>query len=429
MPIGAHLEELRLRLIRSIAVIVVAFIAAWIFRERILSVLFQPHITTAAGARISSALKFRDYTEPVTVQLKASLAVAIGVAAPYLLYQIWAFTAPGLFENERLFFTRLLGVSIICFAAGVLFGYFLFIPIALRFLLSLAPGHTEPMLMMGSYLSLFLMMSVALGIVFQTPLVVYYLVRWDIVSIDSIKSNRKNAVICAFILAAFFTPPDPATQVMMAVPVILLYELGILAAAPAGKTLIHFAKLAAPVILVVSAATAWYHLRPVARLDDFDGLVTINNEPVHEAGVFRLRRGYVVETGSDGKALLFPGLRGERESLALAPDTRVILHGSSAITLEKGVLLAGIRREGSGTGIKVHGGRVGPIHGFVEIEIIDERAFKVTTATGSAEVLYDGQKASIPEGRTRTFRPEDDAAVRDDIMERWGDFFTPDVLF
>lgn len=423
MSLGAHLEELRLRLIRCIVLVVVAFIAAWIFRERIMSVLFQPHMSTAARAQVSPDLKFRDYMEPVAAQLKASLAVSLAVTAPYLLYQIWAFVAPGLFKHERHFFTRLLSSSILCFVAGTVFGYFLFIPVALGFLLSLAPGHTEPVLMMGSYLSLFLMMTVALGIVFQTPLVVYYLVKWDIVDIATFNANRKKAIMAAVILAAFFTPPDPATQLMMAVPIIFLYELGILAASPDRKSLVRFSKFAAPVVLAALAVLAWHHYRPAARLAALDGEVSINGIQVARAEGQHLQPGDVLETGDTGRALLYFGFRGERESILLDIDTSVSVLEGSRISVQSGGLLARSRRPDPAFGLEVPRGRVGPVRGMAEVLIEDPESFKVTVLSGEVELTHEGRRFDLSEGRSRTFRTEDDAAPEEDLRERWGDLF------
>ncbi len=423
MSLGAHLDELRSRLIRCIVLVGVAFVAAWIFREQIMQVLFRPHIHTAERMRISPALKIMDYMESVTVQLRACLSVAVTVTVPYLLYQVWAFIAPGLYRNERLFFTRILAASVLCFAAGTLFGYFLFIPLALRFLLSLAPASTEPVLMMGSYLSLLLMMILALGIVFQTPLVIYYLVKWDIVSAATIRSNRKNAIFGAFVFAAFFTPPEPGTQVMMAVPILVLYELGLLVAAPTRASIAGFLRLGGLAALVAGLLFAWYNYWPVARLVDFEGDVRIDDMLVANDRHLRLPRGAAVNVGEGGWAELHFRLRGDGERIALAEETKVTVFRNTRISAERGTVLSDRGRGGRTLSVVVPGGEVRHGRGLAEIRIKEEESFRVTVSEGTLNVLYRGETFEIPAGRMRTFRPEDETAPEDAIRERWGDLY------
>ncbi len=421
MSLGDHLEELRSRVIRCIVAVGVLFAAAWIFREQIMLVLFRPHLYTASGARIAPSLKFRDYLEPVTVQLKACLTASIIVAAPYLLYQAWAFVAPGLYRKERLFFVRILAVSILCFAAGAVFGYFLFIPLALRFLLSLAPASTEPVLMMGAYLSLLLMMTIALGIVFQTPVVIYYLVKWNIVSAPAIRSNRRNAILGAFIIAAFFTPPDPATQIMMAVPVILLYELGLLIAAPSRKEFAAFLRPAGIIALLFAAVLAWQNYVPVARIVDFTGDVGIDAQPLDSGEEIIIKRGSVVTVGEGGRAVLGLGFRGERGTGVMDGGSTASVMTSNRIFLHSGAMLAESGRRGGGIRIELASGEVALRTAEAEVSVVKDDAFKVAVVIGSAEVLYKGNTFTLQEGRMRVFEPDDEEADRDGIRRRWGD--------
>ncbi len=424
MSLGDHLDELRSRLIRSIIFTAAAFILAWLFRETIIALLFRPHIQTANVARVSSTLKFRDYMEPVAVQLKASLAVALTASAPYLLYQIWAFVAPGLFRNERSFFVRLLLASIICFALGAAFGFFLFIPLALRFLLSLAPVSTEPVLMMGSYLSLFLMMTIALGVVFQTPLVIYYLVKWDIVSAETVRSNRKNAVLGAFVLAAFFTPPDPATQVMMAMPMIVLYEVGMLIAAPTRKAFIGFLKLLVGIGIAVGVVVVWHQYAHTAKLENIVGKVAVNGRMVQEMEVGGMRRGDVLETEPESSARIKFGLFRNTATIILGEKTGILFEDHAAVRLNKGAVLVAIRQADKFLRLGVGNSYVIAKKGLAEIRMKNEDTFKVSVAEGNVNVAHMGREINLPAGSERIFQL-DDLDVLDErrLKENWGDIY------
>ncbi len=420
MPLGDHLEELRARIIRSLIVIAAFFVLSWIFREFLLSVLMGPHLRTAAGTQISPSLKYRDYMEPVAAQLKISLVVSTVVAAPFLLYQIWAFIAPGLYRNERSFFIRLLGVSILCFVSGAVFGYFLFIPLALRFLLSLAPPTTEPMLMISSYISLFMALTLALGIVFQTPLVIYYLVKWNIVSAEKFKQNRKNAILTAFILSAFFTPPDPATQVMMAVPVIALYELGLLVAAPSNDTFIVFLKLFGLISSILTIAAIIYFYVPIARLTVLEGSALVNGSVFSGGQSGYVRRGTRLSFADNSGALILSlGLLSENIHIALSQHSQVLIRNKSRIVLEHGSLLY----------LSPHGGREVVVElprgyarlgvGEAELHVKDRETFQVQVADGEVEIFYDGRSHALSAGRKRIFQPEGEE-LTDEFRERWG---------
>ncbi len=154
MPLGQHLDELRDRLMRCIIVVMAGMLAALPVRGHILYVLRRPHELAAAAHHLNLALWYSTYFESISAQLKACIAAAVVVTFPYLIYQVWTFAGPGLFHRERRVALAVSGVSLASFAAGVAFGYFLFIPLALRFLLALSGPGTKPVIMIGSYLQM-----------------------------------------------------------------------------------------------------------------------------------------------------------------------------------------------------------------------------------------------------------------------------------
>ncbi len=172
MPLGQHLEELRRRIIVCIVAFAAVFLACWVVRDRLMALLVWPHVRVMRSFELDPALKFQSYMEPVLAQLKACAIAAVALAAPVIIYEIWAFVAPGLFAHERRKAVWLGAACVACFFAGIAFGYFLFIPVALRYLLLLSGPTTEPVLMVGAYLTTFFLLTLALGVAFQTPVVI-----------------------------------------------------------------------------------------------------------------------------------------------------------------------------------------------------------------------------------------------------------------
>ncbi|MFW6457282.1 MAG: twin-arginine translocase subunit TatC, partial [Planctomycetota bacterium] len=399
MSLGEHLEELRSRIIRCIAAVVIVFIAAWFFRERILDIIVHPHLVATRSYHIETALKFRSYLEPITAQLKASIIVALIIAAPWLLYQMWGFIVPGLYQHERSALVRIGLVSMLCFSVGVAFGYFLFIPTALKFLLSLSGPTTQPVLMIGDYLSLFFIMTFALGAAFQTPLVMYQLVKWDIVSIEVIQKHRKGAILTAFILAAILTPPDPMTQIMMALPLIAFYDLGALAASPSRAALWDFSKFAGAIGLVVALGLGYYYYSPVGQIRATEGRLELGRHIVEGAGRRSLYRSQQCTLPEDSRAQLT--FDAETEILIGGP-AQLRVSGSRTISVVNGKIF--IRNE-DGLEVEVHTplGRVIVSPGTTQLTFSKDDGLSVQVLRGQAEVQRRGNTSIIPAGRTATF--------------------------
>ncbi len=220
----SHLIELRSRLMRSIIAVVVVLLALVPFAKSIYAALAAPLMRVLpAGATMIAT----DVTGTFLVPLKVTLMTAFVVALPYVLWQMWAFIAPGLYQHERKLALPVLVSSFIFFLVGMAFAYFVVFPVAFGFFAGYAPAGVTMMTDIDKYLSFVLTMFIAFGITFETPVIVIVLVRFGVVSLDKLKSVRPYMIVGAFIVGAIFTPPDVVSQLLLAVPLWLLFELGL----------------------------------------------------------------------------------------------------------------------------------------------------------------------------------------------------------
>ncbi len=227
IPFTAHLEELRKRLIVCFIAVGIGFVAAYGFKEKLFQVLTAPLIRVMKSG---DTLIFTNLPEAFFTYLKVSFLAGVMLAAPVILYQFWMFVAPGLYKRERRVLLPIVFLSTLFFLGGALFGYFFVFPWGFKFFLGFATEHIRPLPSMREYLSLSAKLLLAFGIVFEMPLVLMAMARLGIVSVDFLKKNRKYAILLFFIVGAILTPPDVVTQIMMAVPLMLLYEFSIIGA-------------------------------------------------------------------------------------------------------------------------------------------------------------------------------------------------------
>lgn len=222
-----HLIELRDRLLRVVIGFLLVFICMFPFANDIYTLLAHPLLAKlpVGGQMIATAV-----TTPFFVPMKVAMLAAFIVSLPHTLYQIWAFVAPGLYGHERRFMAPLIVASTLLFLLGMAFAYFLVFPVVFGFITGTAPEGVAVMTDIGNYLDFVITLFMAFGMAFEVPIVVILLVRFGMVSIKTLKEIRSYVIVGAFVLGAIFTPPDVISQIMLAVPLWLLYEAGVLVA-------------------------------------------------------------------------------------------------------------------------------------------------------------------------------------------------------
>jgi sec-independent protein translocase protein TatC len=221
----SHLLELRDRLLRSTIAVLIVFLPLAFFSNELFTVVARPLIDKLPEG---NSLIATSVVAPFTTPLKLALFAAIFVAMPYVLYQVWAFIAPGLYRHEKRFALPLFASSVVLFYAGTAFAYFVVFPLMFRFLAMTTPEGVKMMTDISSYLDFVVLLFFAFGIAFETPVATVLLVASGLVGLRTLKKNRGYVLLGIFVVAAFLTPPDAISQTAMAVPMYLLYEIGIL---------------------------------------------------------------------------------------------------------------------------------------------------------------------------------------------------------
>ncbi len=235
----SHLVELRDRLIRILIAVGIVFVPLAFFARELYSLLAAPLLATlpAGGKMIAT-----DVVGVFLVPMKVALMTSFLIVLPYVLFQVWAFVAPGLYAHEKKLALPLVAASVVLFFIGMAFAYFAFFPMVFGFMAQFAPEGVAWMTDIEKYLSFIMTMFLAFGITFEVPIIVIVLVKVGIVDVAKLREWRSYVIVGAFVVGAVFTPPDVISQFMMAVPLWLLYELGIVLAsfivrpAPVGQS-------------------------------------------------------------------------------------------------------------------------------------------------------------------------------------------------
>ncbi|MBW2192647.1 MAG: twin-arginine translocase subunit TatC [Deltaproteobacteria bacterium] len=232
IPFTSHLEELRERLIKCFIAIGIGFVVSYGFKEKLFQILMHPLVSVM---QTGETLIFTSLPEAFFTYLKVAFLAGVILAAPVIIYQFWIFVAPGLYEKERGLLVPIVFLSTFFFVGGALFGYLVVFPFGFKFFLGFATDVIKPFPSMREYLSFSSKLLLAFGLVFELPLVITFLARLGIVNVPFLKKNRKYAVLLFFVGAAIITPPDVVTQIMMALPLMVLYEISIFGAKIFGK--------------------------------------------------------------------------------------------------------------------------------------------------------------------------------------------------
>jgi len=224
-PFLAHLEELRNRLIVCAIAIGIGFVISYIFSKQLFSFLILP-LTEVLPA--DSHLIFTNLPEMFIAYIKVALIAGIILAIPVIFYELWMFLAPALYRREKGYLIPFVLFSSILFLVGSLFGYFVVFPYGFKFFIGFATEDIQALPSVKQYFSFTIRLLLAFGVVFELPVVVFFMTKIGLITPDSMKRFRKFAILSSFILSAILTPPDVATQIMMALPIIILYEVSIL---------------------------------------------------------------------------------------------------------------------------------------------------------------------------------------------------------
>jgi len=223
----SHLLELRDRLLKAVLTLFIVFIPCAMFANELFMWVAQPLVDKLPAG---STLQSTSVVGPFMTPFKVSFYVALFASMPMVLYQIWAFVAPGLYKREKRFAVPLLLSSVLLFYAGVVFAYFVVFPVMFNFFVGTVPLAVKYQPDMASYLDFVLMMFFAFGVAFEVPVAVVLLVLTGIAKVEKLAANRGYVLIGIFVVAAFLTPPDAISQCTMAIPMYLLYEGGLVMA-------------------------------------------------------------------------------------------------------------------------------------------------------------------------------------------------------
>ncbi len=231
-PFMSHLEELRKRLINCAISVGLGFIICYLFKEELFKILMLPlKNQMPEGDRVI----FTNLPEMFFTYIKTAFVGGIVISSPFIFHQLWLFIAPGLYQHEKRYLIPFVLSSSLLFVSGTLFAYFVVFPFGFKFFLGFANDYIQALPSVKQYFSFSIKLLLAFGLIFQLPVVVFFISKMGLLGPDTLKRNRKYALLLIFVIAAILTPPDVITQFMMAGPLLILYEISIWVSAIASK--------------------------------------------------------------------------------------------------------------------------------------------------------------------------------------------------
>jgi len=223
MPFLDHLEEFRNRLIKSIIAVAVGMILCLFFSKQLLTVLLWP--TTRVNVPLEIQVLKVQGMFMVTLEIAFFGGIILGL--PFIIFQLWMFVAPGLYAHEKKYVPRIIISATTLFLLGIIFAYFIIIPFALEFFIGLAPENVKANIAIDFYVGFVVRILAVFGLIFQLPILSFFLSKLGILKAQLMRKYRRHAIVAIFIVAAILTPPDPFTQILLAIPLIFLYEISI----------------------------------------------------------------------------------------------------------------------------------------------------------------------------------------------------------
>lgn len=433
LSLGEHLEELRLRIIICIISLIVCFFLCWAFKSQILWVAKRPHSLTMESMGLSATLKVLSYQEGFFAYIKLCLISAFFLSYPMVLYQAWRFVSVGLYRHERHYVKMFLPFSVVGFLLGGLFGYFVLIPLALQFLIRILGPGIEPIITMSQYVSLVFLLTLALGLVFQLPLVMLLLNKVGVFTAESYIQWRKFAVLGAFILAAMITPTaDPFTQTGTALPVMVLYEVGILLVRPTRGAFLYAGGLVGVISLLALGVYAYLTLpavgevrRVVGTVEIFPVGATLAVAPRDEGGFkpapTKFYKGTTLRTGRGSKAQLFLAgggyiRKGRGIRLYVNESSRLVLPGQRRVELLEGELLVAIEKDSGSFNVNTPSCVVNLENGEIDIKVFADTV-TVTSIKGSAVVAVGEEKKEVRQGHQLRISPGGEPVDAEKMIE------------
>ncbi len=225
LPLFDHLKELRNRLLRIVVVVAVLFVLFFSVADSLYTLLAQPLLSALPA---NTNLIATGTLSPFMIQIKIALYAAILMLTPYILFEVWGFVAPGLYKHERTTVLPIMASSLLCFALGLLFCYFLVVPTLVKFMTMNIPEGVTYQPDVSDYLSTTMGLFLTFGFAFELPVAVVLLAKVGLVSYQTLVASRRYVVVGIFVIAAITTPPDVVSQLMLAIPLVLFYEIALL---------------------------------------------------------------------------------------------------------------------------------------------------------------------------------------------------------
>ena len=230
MPFLEHLEELRWRLLKSIVAVILAAVILYFFSDQLLAILVAPYNSAVSALNKTDPQKliFLSPTGGFMIHIKLSVFSGICLALPVIFYQMWQFVLPGLLHKERKHIPVVVFLSTICFFIGALFCYFVVVRFGLRFLLGFETSDLVAMISVSDYLQFITMLILVFGLIFEMPILAFFLAKIGLVTPAFLRHYRRHGIVIMVVLSAIITPPDIFTQILLAGPLAVLYEISIL---------------------------------------------------------------------------------------------------------------------------------------------------------------------------------------------------------